>query len=116
METYTVYKHPDSEVDFGRHWGDNPDTGETGWLHSDEIIANSIWEITLRSNEAEATPLMEGSQGSSISDDGKTTSIFLTGGVDGHSYILSNTITTTDNNAIVRQETKSAILHCKALC
>ena len=114
MQEYTSYKHPNSDLDFGRNWGDNPDTGEAGWLNSDEVIVNSIWEIS--SLEENPLSLIEASQGTGISADGKLTSIFLRGGTAGVQYILANTIITTDNNGVVRQETKEVLLNCKRGC
>ena len=32
FKKYKAPKDPDSTVDYGRMWGDNPDTGEKGWL------------------------------------------------------------------------------------
>jgi len=114
VEEYSSYKHPDSNLDFGRNWGNNPDTEEPGWLHNDEVIVNSSWVI---SSLEEVTPtLVEAEQGTSISTDGKMTSIFLKGGTAGKQYILANTIITTDNQGIVRIETKEAILTCKRGC
>ena len=113
-DEYTSFKHPDSDLDFGRNWGVNPDTEESGWLHDDEVIINSTWVI----NSIEESPvtLIEGSQGTSISTDGKMTSIFLSGGTSGVQYILTNAIITRDNNGITRKETKEALLNCKRGC
>ena len=114
MNEYTAYKHPDSEIDFGRNWGDNPNTDEPGWLHPDEVIINSVWKIT--SLEESPITLIEGSQGTSISADGKMTAIFLEGGTTGVQYILKNTVITTDNNGAVRKESKEALLNVKRGC
>jgi len=114
MQEYDSYKHPDSDLDFGRNWGDNPDTEESGWLHEDEIIVNSYWSIS--SLEEIPPSLIEAEQGTSISADGKMTAIFLKNGTSGVQYILTNSIVTTDNQGIVRKETKEAILTCKRGC
>ncbi|RLA00736.1 MAG: hypothetical protein DRQ42_04805 [Gammaproteobacteria bacterium] len=114
IDEYSAYKHPDSEVDFGRNWGDNPDTDEAGWLHPDEVIINSVWVIS--SLEENPVALVEASQGTSISSNGKMTTIFLEGGTSGKQYVLTNTIITTDNNGIVRKQTKEAILNVKRGC
>jgi len=114
MQEYTSYKHPNSDLDFGRNWGDNPDTNESGWLNDDEVIVNSTWVIS--SLEESPVSLAEADQGTSISTDGKMTSIFLKGGTSGKQYILTNTIITTDNNGVVRQETKEALLNCSRGC
>jgi len=114
VEEYTSYKHPDSDLDFGRNWGDNPVTEEPGWLHDDEVIINSVW--ALDSLEEEPITLEVASQGTSISADGKMTSIFLKGGTANTQYILTNTVITRDNNGITRTEVKEALLNCKRGC
>ena len=114
METYTTNKHPDSELDYGRNWGINPETGGAGWLGNLEVIVNSTWVIT--SMDEENPTLEVADQGTSISTDGKLTSIFLKGGTHGKQYILANTIITTDNNNIIRKETKEALLNCNRGC
>jgi len=114
MQEYTSYKHPNSDLDFGRNWGDNPDTDEAGWLNPDEVIVNSTWLIS--SLEENPVALLEASQGTGISTDGKMTSIFLKEGTSGIQYVLANTIITTDNNGVVRQQTREALLNCKRGC
>ena len=114
MQEYEAYKHPDSDLDYGRNWGDNTDTDVAGWLNSDEVIINSQWVIS--SLEESPVTLVESSQGTSISLDGKITSIFLAGGTAGVQYILTNTVTTRDNSGVTRVATKEAILTCKRGC
>jgi len=114
MQEYTAYKHPDSDIDFGRNWGDNSVTDEAGWLNDDEVIVNSSWVIS--SIEEKPVTLEISDQGSHISTDGKSTAIFLKGGTSGIQYILANSIITTDNSGIVRKETKESLLNCKRGC
>ena len=99
-QKYKATFDPDEEKDFGRTWQDR--------LADDELIRTSVWIITC---EDEATPtLIESSQGTGISDDFKSTSIFLIGGTNELEYKLTNRITTMDDNGDTRKYDKSGLL------
>jgi len=115
MPTHTIEKYdaifsPGSEIDYGRNWGDAAN-GDLGWLQPNEIITLSDWTIT--SNQEKAPTLVLGSQGEGIDTDGKITFIFVTGGTEGISYYLSNSVTTNDaDSGVVRKETRTGIVYC----
>lgn len=111
LQIYDAEFDPDGdETDFGRNWGDAAD-GTPGYLHDDEDIIISSWEITA-DKEAVPTLIMSG-QGKGISDDKKSTAIFLIGGTHGVKYQLTNEITTVDAGAANRTARKTGIIICK---
>jgi len=109
LPEYDAIKDPASELDYGRNWGDACD-GSKGWLYINEVIQTSNWIISCR-KEANPT-LVISSQGTGISDDRKTTAVFLEGGTAGLSYSLTNEIKTLDPNGNIRTERKTGIIKC----
>jgi len=109
LQEYDAIKDPESELDYGRNWGDACD-GSKGWLYINEVIQTSDWFISCN-REIPAT-LVISPQGTGISDDRKTTAVFLEGGTAGLSYKLTNEIQTLDPNGNVRTERKSGIIRC----
>lgn len=111
LQRYSVNKHPDSDIDYGRNWGDDSVTGDAGWLATDEYIIQSDWDITCADED---TPtLIEASQGTGISSDGQITAIFLEGGTAGKIYKLKNTISAYNaTTGVTRIESKTGLLFC----
>lgn len=139
IENYEESKHPDSDIDYGRHWGDrtheettiltststdwNGDPvvveslvtstviDEKGWLEDGEYIVLSDWYIT--SDMEDPVTLYIGEQGTGISGDRESTSVFLVGGTPGVQYKLTNSIQTLAVDfGVVRKESKFGILCC----
>jgi len=110
IEKYPAIFDPDADLDYGRNWGDAED-GTIGWLQPNESIVGSVWEITA---DLEATPtLVVSSQSSGIDTTGKITFIFLKGGTEGVTYMLSNIITTNDSGSgASRKEKRSGLIYC----
>lgn len=109
LQEYSAHKDPDSDIDYGRNWGNSED-GEQGWLHENEVIITSNWFITC---DTETIPtLVISSQGTGISADKKITSVYLEGGTAGKSYKLTNEITTLDGSAANRTEKMTGVVHC----
>ena len=88
FKKYSAKKDPDSTSIYGRTWPD--------WLGEFEEITNSVWLISISSGKEDSITLVEGSGGSSISVDKKSTSIWLEGGTHGIVYNLTNRITTSE--------------------
>jgi len=109
LQQYSDPKDPDSDLDYGRNWGDAED-GTPGWLLEGEEITTSDWIITA---DKEPIPtLIESSQGTGISTDKTITNIFLLGGTPGVNYKLTNTITTLAKNGAIRLEDRTGIIVC----
>lgn len=83
----TLLKHPGALLDYCIDW--------TPWLGED-TLASSVWE-------APAGLVVEVS-----TNDTKTTTVWLSGGLANTKYLVTNTITT----AAGRQETKSVFFKC----
>ena len=110
LQEYEAQKDPDSIIDYGRNWGDDPETGAKGFLGDTEEIVTSEWEIT---SERETPPtLIISSAGTGISDDKKMTSVFLEGGTAGMHYKLTNKIVTFDADSANRSEDMTGIIFC----
>lgn len=111
IDVYEVTKHPESELDYGRNWGDNQETGKKGWLEEGEVIIESEWFIAA---DRETPPtLVEGQEGTGISAEGTITAIYLEGGTPGIQYTLSNRITALNSSTgITRIEQKEGIINC----
>ena len=78
-------KDPDAVLDYDIHWNDNDagtnEAGDDGWLQGD-TIATSTWIVPA---------------GLTKDSDSKTTTtatVWLSGGVEGESYVITNRITT----------------------
>ena len=139
VQEYEATKHPDSDLDYGRRWGDvthinktiltttvkDPDgtTTETetivedevvdvkGWLREGEVIIESEWVIS--SDKEKVPTLVVSDQGTGIGQTGTVTSIFLKGGTSGISYKLTNNIKSFDtSNDVYRYESKMGIINC----
>ena len=110
LQKYEAKKDPDSIIDYGRNWGDNPETGAKGFLGPSEEIVTSEWFIT--SDTEDPPTLLIAAAGTGISDDLKSTSVFLEGGTAGIYYKLTNRIVTYDENSINRQEEMTGIIYC----
>ena len=109
LQKYSGTKHPDTNVDYGRNWGDNQATGEVGYLAANELIQTSTWVIT--SNDKSDITLIAGT--TKIDDTFKITSVFLSGGTAGIKYKLTNTINTYDAGSDeFRTLTKVGLLVC----
>ena len=109
LQEYDAIKDPTSELDYGRNWGDACD-GAKGWLYINEVIQTSDWHISC--NREKVPTLMVSTQGTGISDDRRTTAVFLKGGTAGLSYRLTNEISTLDPNGNTRSERKTGIIRC----
>jgi hypothetical protein len=81
-------KDPDSIIDYGCDWGD--------WLATAETIITSVWILP--------TGLTSFSEAATTT----TTAIYLSGGVVGTKYNLTNRITTTGS----RTEDRSMLIFC----
>lgn len=110
LQIYPAEFHPDSDVDYGRNWGDAED-GTKGWLNADEVITDSVWVIT--ADKEEVPTLIESPTGKGIAADGKSTAIYLTGGTVLVDYKLSNSIITLDGLGVVRKETRTGVIRCR---
>ena len=85
----TVFtKDPDAAVDYGVNWGQD-------YLQQDEIILTSVWSAV----PADVLSL------NNESNSGTETGVFVAGGVAGHSYLLSNRITTSNSRTDERSLT-----------
>jgi len=139
VQQYEATKHPDSNLDYGRNWGDvthmetyilvttvtdiqgtvtKTETLEEkevidhkGWLREGEIIIESEWSIT--SAKEKVPTLVPSDLGSGITQQGTVTLIFLKGGTAGVQYELANHIKAYDtNNSTFREETKIGVINC----
>lgn len=139
IQEYEAIKHPDSDLDYGRRWGDithvnktilkttvrGPDGTVTetetivedivvdvkGWLRENETIIESDWVIT--SDKEKIPTLKESSGGTGIGQLGQVTSIFLKGGTPSVYYTLTNNIKAYDSsNGVFRYESMSGIIKC----
>lgn len=100
IQKYSACFDPDEIKDYGRTWQDR--------LATDELITVSTWVITC---DDEAIPtLIENAQGTGISADQKSTSIFLEGGTAEYVYELTNFIETTDDAGDTRKYNKSGLI------
>ena len=110
FKKYKEKKDPDSDVDYGMVWGDQATDGKLskGWLKDDETIATSQFIIT--SEDEDIPTLSIGNQGTSISDDEKSTNVWLTGGTAGVEYMLTNRISTSNPDNSVRREDATKIV------
>ena len=106
---YPTTHDPDSLEDYGRNWGDSAD-GEKGWLRDGENIIISEWEIT--ADQEDVPTLVISGQGTGISIDRTMTSVFLSGGTNGVTYKLTNTVTTYEDNLGNRVCTRTGLLTC----
>ena len=109
LQEYDAVKDPESILDYGRNWGDAWD-GAKGWLYINEVIQTSIWQISCTREKVPTLIISE--QGTGISDDRRTTAVFLEGGTAGLSYKLINEITTIDPNGNHRTERMTGIVRC----
>jgi len=109
LQQYDAIKDPTSELDYGRNWGDACDDKQ-GWLYINEVIQTSDWYITCAKEPIPT--LMISSQGTGISDDRRSTAVFLKGGTPGLAYKLTNEINTLDPNGNKRTERKTGIIKC----
>lgn len=75
-------KDPDSVLDYGLDW--------SSWLADGEIISTSSWT-------AESGITVD-----SDSKDSSSTTVWLSGGTDGESYLVTNTITTSGFRTVER--------------
>ena len=104
VQFFKAFHDPQDIKDYGRNY--------TDFLDTDEDITASAWAIT---SEDEATPtLIEDTQGNSISIDLKSTAIFVSGGTDEIDYVLTNHITTLDDDGNIRQYDRETILRCRS--
>jgi len=111
IDVYTISKHPDSEIDYGRNWGNNALTGDAGWLQEGETIIESTWEIT--ADRENPSTLVEASEGTGIFLNGTITGIYLEGGTPGIQYTLTNRITATNSvKGTTRIEKKAGVINC----
>lgn len=83
-------KDPEAVLDYGVRWGVN------GWLEDDETISSSTWTV-----EDGITKDDEGT-----SPDGKTSIVWLSGGIDGEDYLITNHVTTSKN----REDDRSILI------
>lgn len=109
IQEYTAVKDPQSEIDYGRNWGDACD-GTKGWLYINEVIQDSDWII--QCNKEKVPTLKISDQGTGISDDRRSTAVFLIGGTPGLSYKLINEIKTIDPAGNNRIERMTGIIRC----
>lgn len=105
FKQYPAPKDPNSIMDYGRNWG-----GDYGFLAIDETIISSQWIID-SDDEPVPTLTISDPQGDGISEDLKSTFIWLKGGTIGIKYNLTNRIVTSDNG---RTEDRTAIIFCEA--
>jgi len=110
LQEYEAAKDPDSIIDYGRNWGDNLESGDKGFLGLTEEIVTSEWEITSDTENPPTLVIAEG--GTGISDDLKSTSVFLKGGTSGIYYKLTNKIVTYDDNSVNRTEEMTGVIKC----
>ena len=80
-------------LDYGFLWID--------WLEPDETVESSTWSVS------EGVTLSN----AQITEDGKTTSVMVSGGSDGQRYKLTNTITTSSGR--IEQRCISLLIGCK---
>ena len=93
FQEFLVPKDPDSVVDYGRKWAE--------WLSDTDIIIASQWIIATTENPVTLVIESDG-----INEGGKTTSFWVSGGLAGMTYKLTNRITTNDG----RIEDRTGIL------
>ena len=93
FQEYLVPKDPDSIVDYGRKWVD--------WLSESDSIIASQWII-----ETTESPITLSIDSSGIDSNGDATFCWLSGGLVGMIYKLTNRITTNDG----RTEDRTGIL------
>lgn len=79
IPTIPTLKTPSAKKSYGFDW--------TKWVGGD-IIASSAWSVPAELTQVEAT------------NSDTHTSIMLTGGVSGETYLITNTITTTTSEEI----------------
>lgn len=112
VDVYSVSKHPDSIIDYGRNWGNNPVTGDKGWLEEGERIIDSTWEITA-DRENPPTLIPNVTEGAGINTAGTITGIFLEGGKAGIQYTLTNRIVAVNaETGTTRIEKRAGIINC----
>ena len=86
---YEFVHAPNASLDYGFDW--------SSWLATDETISTSVWVVDL--------PLVASLE-QNVSG---VTSLFVTGGVVGKMYKVSNTITT----SLTRTDTRTIKLSCR---
>ena len=77
---FCTNKDKDSILDYGFDWG-------TSYLATGDTIISSIWT----SSSSDLTVLSDG-----ISSDGRSTSVVLSGGLNGTSYSVTNRVALND--------------------
>jgi hypothetical protein len=80
----TVTKDPESKLTYGFDWG------AAGWLVPGETIAESDWVITAPAGYASLK-----NEGDTFSSDTTVTTVWLSGGIPGVTYRVTNKIVTT---------------------
>lgn len=111
LQKYQATHDPAVESDYGRNWGEACD-GTPGFLSAEleEVIQESIWEIT--ADKERVPTLVISEQGTGISASKLITSVFVKGGTIGVAYKLTNQVKTLDKFGSKRTERKTGIVYC----
>ena len=109
MPLFTRVKDPNANLDYGINWNATVDsiTGQTmvPWLQAGETITTSTWT---RFKADGVTPTTDITIASS-SNTTTTTTVWLSGGIAGASYVITNHVTTSQG----RSDDRSIKISCK---
>ncbi|MGZ4519094.1 MAG: phage fiber-tail adaptor protein [Mycobacteriaceae bacterium] len=99
-----IPEDPTAVLDYTVDWDrkDATSAAGTGWLAPTETIVTSTWIVPTGITQATPSP--------SIINAGKATTIWLTGGTAGQSYVVANHITTSQG----RQDQRTFTVYVEA--
>lgn len=87
-----IVKDPGSEITYTVDWGD--------WLPTSSNLSASTWTISTVAGDGN---LALANEGDGITNSNQWAYITVSGGTHGNTYVLKNTITTTDGTVDVRR-------------